>query len=178
MRPTTRRVNYKWRALSLKFVVASYGSYVKVASLLQPLILLAFRLTWGYQFFKTGKGKLLHHQDIVEFFSTLGIPQPDLNAWFVGGLECIGGILLVIGLASRLVALPLAISMVVAYLSVAEDRAKFFSMFSNPDPFLQADPFFFLLTALIVLAFGPGPISIDYLLGRIFKKIGPKKKSV
>jgi putative oxidoreductase len=162
----------------MNFLLSAYGIYVKVASLLQPLILLAFRLTWGYQFFKTGKGKLLHHQDIVEFFSSLGIPQPDFNAWFVGGLECVGGILLIIGLASRIIAFPLAISMVVAYLSVAEDRAKLFAVFSNPDPFLQADPFFFLLTALIVLAFGPGPISIDYLLGRLYKKVRPKKKSV
>ncbi len=162
----------------MKVFFSTYGLYVKVASYLQPLILLAFRLTWGWQFFKTGKGKLLHHQDIVGFFTTLGIPLPDMNAWFVGGLECVGGILLMIGLASRLVAFPLTINMIVAYLAVAEDRVKFFRLFFDPDPFLQADPFFFLLTSVIILAFGPGPISVDYLLGRAFKKVRPKNKSV
>ncbi len=162
----------------MNFLVSAYSLYVKAASFLQPLILLVFRLTWGWQFFVTGKGKLLHHQDIVEFFTSLGIPLPDFNAWFIGGLECVGGILLMAGFCSRLIALPLTISMIVAYLSVAEDRAKLLAAFSDPDPFLQADPFFFLLTAILILAFGPGPISIDYLLGRIFKKVRPKKKLV
>jgi len=162
----------------MNFLTSAYSSYVKVVSVLQPLVLLAFRLTWGWQFFTTGKGKLLHHQDIVEFFTSLGIPLPDINAWFIGGLECVGGILLMLGLASRLIALPLSVSMIVAYLSVAEDRAKVFGIFKDPDPFLQADPFFFLLTSVMVLAFGPGPISIDYFLGRMFKKVRPKTKSV
>ncbi len=162
----------------MNFIVSTYSLYVKGASFLQPLILLIFRLSWGWQFFITGKGKLLHHNDIVQFFTSLGIPLPDLNAWFVGGLECIGGLLLIVGLGSRLIALPLMISMVVAYLSVPEDRTKLLAVFSNPDPFLTADPFFFLLTAVLVLAFGPGSISIDYLLSKIFKKVRPKKKSV
>jgi len=40
------------------------------------------------------------------------------------------------------------------------------TFFSNSDKFVKADPFPYLLTALIVLAFGPGLFSIDALLKR------------
>ena len=130
---------------------------------LQPFILLTFRIHWGWAFYVTGKGKLLNHSDIVGFFTSLGIPFPELNAWFVGGVECFGGLLLLIGLASRPVAFVLSINMLVAYLSVPYDRAKLFGIFQDAEPFLSADPFFFLLAAVLVLAFGPGIFSLDAL---------------
>ena len=45
------------------------------------------------------------------------LPAPGLNAAFVSSLELVGGILLVVGLASRLIAVPLVINMLVAYLT-------------------------------------------------------------
>lgn len=130
----------------------------------QSIILLLFRLTWGWQFFQTGWGKLAHHERTTEFFASLGIPAAALNAWFVGGLECFGGLLLLAGLASRPTAFLLAGNMVVAYLSVEEDRAAMFGVLSDLDPFLTAAPFFFLLTAALVFAFGPGRYSLDTLI--------------
>lgn len=152
------------KQLVFDLVTKGYGLLIKAGDLLQPVLLLVFRLTWGWQFFVTGKGKLLNHADIVEFFTSLGIPLPDFNAWFVAGLECVGGILLILGLASRPIGLLLTVNMIVAYLAVKDDREAVFNMFKDPDTFLQADPFFFLLTAVLVLAFGPGKISLDYLL--------------
>lgn len=137
---------------------------------LQPVVLLIFRLTWGWQFFQTGLGKLQNHERVVGFFTSLGIPAPALNAWFVGGVECVGGLLLLVGVFSRPVALVLAGNMLVAYLSVEEDRAALFGVFGALDPFLTAAPFFFLLTSVIVLAFGPGKISVDGLLAGREKK--------
>ncbi len=149
-----------------------YGLLIRAGDLLQPVLLLIFRLTWGWQFFVTGKGKLLNHPDIVEFFTSLGIPLPDFNAWFVAGVECVGGILLILGLASRPIGLMLTVNMIVAYLAVKDDREAVFNMFKDPDTFLQADPFFFLLTAVLILAFGPGKFSLDYLLSKtLFKKL-------
>jgi putative oxidoreductase len=46
-------------------------------------------------------------------------------------------------------------------------------MFSDPDKFVQAAPFPFLLTALIVLAFGPGLFSVDALLKRVIERKTP-----
>jgi putative oxidoreductase len=138
-----------------------YALLIRAGEPLQSLILLLFRSYWGWQLFLTGKGKLLNHQNVVSFFTELGIPAPGINAWFVGGLECFGGLLLLLGLCSRPVALLMAGNMTVAYLSVAEDRAKLLSIFSDPEPFLMADPFFFLLMSVLVLAFGPGNFSLD-----------------
>jgi putative oxidoreductase len=153
----------------IKMIDKAYGWFSYLANWLQPLLLLVFRLNWGWQFFITGKGKLANHGDIVDFFTSLGIPFPDLNAWFVGGLETVGGLLLLVGLASRPVALLLASSMTVAYLTAERDALN--SIFTKQDDFLQADPFFFLLTSLLVLAFGPGLFSVDALLSKfVFKK--------
>jgi uncharacterized membrane protein YphA (DoxX/SURF4 family) len=54
--------------------------------------------------------------------------------------------------------------MLVAYLSVEADRAAFLNAFSDSDAFVAASPFFFLLTSLLCLAFGPGQLSLDRLL--------------
>jgi putative oxidoreductase len=155
----------------VQFLRQAYKLFCRVADWLQPVFLLVFRLTWGWAFFISGKGKLIHHPDIVDFFASLHIPFPDLNAWFIGGLELVGGVLLALGLASRPIAFVLTGSMVVAYLSVDTDRAKVINIFHDNAPFLQADPFFFLLTAVIVLVFGPGVISVDWLLKKfVFKE--------
>jgi len=127
-------------------------------------VLLLFRAYWGWQFFLTGKGKLMTHEHVTSFFASLGVPDPDLTAWFVAGLECFGGVLLLVGFASRPVGMLLTINMIVAYLAVEEDRVKVFNIFSDPTPFLSADPFFFLLAALLVFCFGPGLISIDGII--------------
>ena len=75
----------------------------------RPLLLLTLRL-WGYQYQVDGWGKLTHHDLVTTFFSDLGIPMPGLNAWFVGGLEFVGGWLLLLGLFSRPIAVVLAVN--------------------------------------------------------------------
>ena len=56
--------------------------------------------------------------------------------------------------------------MIVAYLTADSEALK--SIFSNTDKFTSATPFLFLLTSLLVLAFGPGAFSADRLLARKF----------
>lgn len=162
-------------ALVSRYGIPAYSTFIKYSEWLQPIVLVLLRLHWGFQFFQSGLGKLQNHDRTVQFFTQLGIPLPALNAWFVGGVECLGGLLLLIGLASRPVALVLAINMFVAYLSVASDRDALLGLFVNPEAFIAADPFFFLFVSLFVLAFGPGKISIDALLRKAFReKIGTK----
>ncbi|MFO1077174.1 MAG: DoxX family protein [Planctomycetota bacterium] len=118
------------------------------------------RFTWGWMFFGTGKGKLGNLADTTEFFRSLGLPVPGVQAVFIGGLECVGGLLLIAGLFSRPVAMLLASTMVVAYLTA--DRAGFASL----QAFTAATPFPFLMATLLVAAFGPGRIAVDHLLRR------------
>ena len=141
-----------------------------IERILPVFILLIIRIHWGWEFYQTGKGKLENHEQVVTFFTSLGIPAPNFQAWFVAGLEYGGGILLLLGLLSRPVSFMLACNMIVAYLSVAEDRARVFNIWNDTEAFLQADPFFFLLASLLVLAFGPGMISVDYLIKYIRNK--------
>jgi len=146
----------------MQLVEKYYRVLVRVSSSLQSPLLLAVRLYWGWQFIQTGWGKLTDIGKVVQFFTELGIPAPALTASFVSALEFGGGLLLVLGLGSRLIALPLVINMLVAY--AAADREALFSIFSNPDKFTSAAPYTFLVASLIVLIFGPGRVSVDALL--------------
>ena len=141
-----------------------YGLLVTCASLLQSPLLLVMRLYWGWSVFQAGKGKLLDLAKPTAFFHDLGIPFPAFNAILAGSTECFGGLLLVIGLASRLVSIPLAFTMFIAYITA--DKEAVHAIFSDPDKFTGATPFLFLLTVLIVLAFGPGVFSMDWLIAR------------
>ncbi len=130
---------------------------------LQSPLLFLFRLYWGWQFLETGYGKLTNIGDVTDFFVSLGIPFPTLTVYLVGATELTGGILLILGLASRLAAIPLTITMIVAYLTA--DLSAVTGLISDPDAFVKATPFPFLVTSLLVLAFGPGFFSLDRLLG-------------
>jgi len=63
---------------------------------------------------------------------------------------------------SRFTAIPLIITMIVAYLTADLDVVK--NIFSAPDKFTAADPFLFLLASVIVFVFGPGRFSLDGLI--------------
>ena len=136
-----------------------YQLLVTVANSLQSPFLLAIRLYWGWQVIETGWGKVNNIEKVTGFFTTLGIPFPALNAHFVAGVELIGGLLLVLGLASRLTGMVLTVNMLVAY--VTADREALLSIFSDPDKFTGATPYTFLFASLIVLIFGAGKLSAD-----------------
>ena len=147
----------------MNFAEKFYLVLIRAASSLQSPFLLAVRLYWGWQFHVAGSGKLHDISKPIEYFTTLGIPAPTANAWFISWLEFIGGFLLVIGLASRPVALLLTCDMLVAY--IVADREALMSIFNDPDKFYGATPYTFLFASLIVLIFGPGRISLDALIG-------------
>lgn len=138
----------------------------RAAPWLQSPLLLAIRLYWGWQFFLTGKGKLMNLDRTAGFFGDLGIPLPWLNALMAGSIECFGGLLLLLGLASRVTAIPLIVTMCVAYFTADSEAVR--GIFSDPDKFVTAAPFLFLFAALLVLVFGPGSFSLDAILARKF----------
>jgi len=147
-----------------------YRSYVRLLEKLQSPFLLSIRLYWGWQFFLTGKGKLMNLDRTAGFFANLHIPMPHLNALMAGCTECFGGLLLLLGLGSRIATVPLIFTMIIAYLTADLDKVQ--NIFSKPDDFVSAAEFQFMLTAIIVLIFGPGIFSLDTLI----KKIRGEKK--
>jgi peptide-methionine (S)-S-oxide reductase len=145
----------------------------RVLDRLRDPLLLALRLFIGWQFFVTGKGKLASIDNVVAFFTHLGLPMPGLTAHFVAWVELLGGALLFVGLFTRLTALVLTVNMAVAYLTADLTAVKHF--FSNPDEFVQATPFPYFLISLIILAFGAGVFSLDWIVRRFVNaKTGPR----
>jgi uncharacterized membrane protein YphA (DoxX/SURF4 family) len=107
-------------------------------------------------------------------FTKLGFPFPVFTAHFVGGLEIIGGIMLMIGLGTRLIAIPFIVEMVVAMLST---KPRIF-LGTSPLPPPPVPPqiglwavlheirseYAQLMSSLFLLISGPGPASLDAAL--------------
>jgi putative oxidoreductase len=145
----------------------TYGRFNRLFVYHQSPFLLLIRLYWGWQFTQTGWGKLHNLSHVRDFFGSLGIPAPAVMAPAISTLEFVGGLLLIVGLGTRLISLLLAGNMFVAYLS--SDREALVSIFSDPGKFYNADPFTFLFAAVIVLVFGAGLFSLDALIARRHK---------
>jgi putative oxidoreductase len=146
-----------------------YRRAVAAVSLLRSPMLLAVRLYWGFQFAQTGWGKLHNLAKITSYFASLNIPFPGLNAPFVSTLEFAGGILLMVGLFSRPIALLLAGDMLVAYWTA--DRDALTSVFSDPGKFYVADPYTFLFASLMVLIFGAGLFAVDIYIAKRLRDV-------
>jgi putative oxidoreductase len=145
-------------------ILGAYPQFRRLASSLQSPFLLLVRLYWGWQFAQSGWGRLHHIPQATQFFASLHIPFPGANVVFISSLEFVGGMLLIIGLASRVISLLLACDMIVAYLTADMEALR--SVFSDPGKFYNADPYTFLFASLLILIFGPGRFALDWLLRR------------
>lgn len=127
---------------------------------LEWLPLAAARITVGWVFLQSGWGKLHNLEGVTDFFVSLGIPFAQVQAPVVAGIEFGGGLLLLLGLATRLAALPL-----VGVMSVAIRTALWDDIHDLSDLFGLAEfGYVVLLSGLVV--FGAGSLSIDALVRR------------
>jgi len=122
---------------------------------LAPLI---GRFGVGLLFLSTGWGKAHSLDKVTQFFVTLHIPAPGLNAVVVAYSELICGALLVVGLATRLATMPLIVSMIVAILT-----AKLGDIHGLFD-LVGADEFTYLCVLIMLALIGPGKVSLDRIL--------------
>ncbi|MBA2482265.1 MAG: DoxX family protein [Planctomycetes bacterium] len=121
---------------------------------------LAARITVGWVFLESGWGKLHHLDKVTEFFRSLHIPAPEIQAPFAAGTELVCGALLLVGLLTRLASIPLMVVMTVAIATAKRDELKSLSdLFGFPE-------FLYILLLLWLLISGPGAISLDRLLFR------------
>jgi putative oxidoreductase len=128
----------------------------------------------GSVFFWEGLMKFVFVNQGEGRFTKLGFPFPAFTAHFVGGLEIVGGILLMIGLGTRLIAIPFIIEMVVAMLST---KPRIF-LGTSPLPPPPVPPqtglwavlheirseYAQLMSSLFLLLSGPVPASLDAAL--------------
>src|SRR5215471_2569753 len=136
-----------------------------------PRATILIRLMAGSVFLWEGILKFVYVNQGVGRFTKLGIPFPDFTASFVGGLEIVGGLLILLGLGTRFVAVPFLIEMLVAMLSTKIGLY----LGTSPLPLPPSPPvtgfwavlhevrseYAQLLTIAFLLWAGPGPLSVD-----------------
>ena len=141
-----------------------------------PASTLLLRLMAGGVFLWEGILKFVYVNQGVGRFTKLGMPFPHFTANFVGYLEIVGGLLLLSGLMTRVIAIPFIIEMIVAILSTK--ISLYFG--TSPLPLPPSPPQFGmwavlhevrseyaqLLTTAFLLVNGPGKWSLDALLQR------------
>lgn len=97
-----------------------------------------------------------------QFLGQLGVPLPGLMAYVVTFVELVGGILLIVGLLSRLAALLLTINLTVAILLVKVNVG----LIAPPEAGAGAELDLALIAGFItILLMGAGKLSLDRTLG-------------
>jgi len=133
---------------------------LSITSKLDWLPGLVSRLTIAGIFLQTGWGKLHHLDKVTQFFASLGIPAPQLQAPFVATVEFGGGLLILLGLFTRLAAIPLIGTMVVAIATVKIHEVHDYS------DFLSFPEYLFIVLLVWLIIKGAGALSVDYFLAK------------
>src|SRR3954462_7014496 len=118
------------------------------------------RLFVGYFFVETGWGKIHDLATFTERFREWGIPMPAFNAALSGYTEFLGGLLIMAGLATRLICVPMFINMLVAIVTVKLKKV------ASVGDFVEIDEPLYALVFLWLIFSGPGKVSLDWLLRR------------
>jgi putative oxidoreductase len=134
---------------------------LRFASALAFLAPLLTRITVGYSFLLTGRGKLGNLETFTGYLQELGVPFASAQAPFVAGLEFVGGICLVVGLLTRLMSLGLLGTMVGALLTAEKDSFLGSWAPSGDVGPLDIDPWVFILLLSWLVLHGPGAVSLD-----------------
>lgn len=95
--------------------------------------------------------------------TAFGVPFPVLTGWAVTLVELVGGLLLLLGLASRVTALVLTVELVLAIL-VVNVHVGFVTPMSGGGSGVEF-PLTVIAGLLVILFTGPGPVSLDNALG-------------
>jgi putative oxidoreductase len=141
-----------------------------------PRSTVLIRLMAGGVFLWEGILKFVYRNQGVGRFTKLGIPFPGPTAHFVAILEIVGGLLLMAGFLTRVIAVPFVIEMIVAILSTK------ISLYlgTSPLPLPPAPPqvgawavlheirsdYAQIMSVLFLMIAGPGPLSLDAILAR------------
>ncbi len=119
------------------------------------------RLAVGLIFFTQGILKYIDPKMGVERFTRIGFPHPYFTAHFVGTFEIVCGALVLIGLFTRLAAIPLLIIICTA---IATTKIPELSHANQGFWFMVSDArtdFAMLCSLMFLMASGPGTVSID-----------------
>lgn len=128
------------------------------AKSLDTIILLIIRLILAYGFYIPAKMKIKDVGAIASWFESMNYPFPVVNAYLATLTEVTGVVLLVLGLATRLITIPLMVVMLVAIFTVHLPNG--FEAGNNGFEI----PLYYLILLAVLFVYGGGRLSIDNLL--------------
>lgn len=128
------------------------------ANKLDSLILLLIRLTLAYGFYTPAIMKWNDINAIAGWFKSMGYPFPLVNAYLAGVTEVAGVVLLILGLGTRLISIPLIIVMIVAIYTVHIKNG-----FEAGDNGFEI-PLYYILMLSSLIVYGAGKYSINNFL--------------
>jgi putative oxidoreductase len=124
----------------------------------QGISLLLARLAVAYGFYEPAMTKWADIDSVAQWFGSIGIPFPTLNAYMAASTEILGVVLLTLGLFTRLISIPLIIIMIVAITTVHLGNG--FTAGNNGFEI----PLYYMLFLAIFASMGAGKFSLDHLL--------------
>lgn len=130
---------------------------------LKDIPLLAIRFILAYGFITPATLKWRNIEGIARWFDKMNYPFPALSAYLSATTEALGVILLLLGLATRYISIPLIIVMLVAILTVHLGNG-----FDAGDNGAEI-PIYYIIMLFTLIIYGPGKISIDELIRRKLK---------
>lgn len=132
-------------------------AYLEKLDIIRDIPLILIRVVLAYGFWFPGMKKFENFESIVSWFSSLGIPFPTINAFLATATELVGAILLLLGLFTRLISIPLIIVMIVAIITV--HLVNGFDASNNG----YEIPLYYIIMLLTLVGFGSGKLSLDYI---------------
>ena len=122
---------------------------------------LLVRVAVGLEFFGSGLGKLGKLTGLIQYFRSLGIPAPEMQAPFVASTELICGALIAVGLVTRPAAVMLCGVMTVAIVTAAAPEKHITATWHGLLEFLYLPEVLLLLLLAWLVFAGPGRASLD-----------------
>ena len=135
-----------------------YKKFSRLSEFGQSLSLLFARLVVAYGFYEPAMMKWTDIDSVAQWFGSIGIPFPMLNAYMAASTEIVGVVLLTLGFLTRLISPPLIVVMIVAILTVHLSNG-----FSAGDNGFEI-PLYYMLFLFIFFTKGAGKFSIDRVL--------------
>ncbi len=132
-----------------------YLEFSHLGEYLKSLSLLFARLLVAYGFYEPAMMKWNDINSVAEWFGSMGIPFPTLNAYMAASTEVAGVVLLTLGLFTRLISLPLIVIMIVAIVTVHLGNG--FSAGNNGFEI----PLYYMSFLLVFFSHGAGKFSLD-----------------
>ena len=155
MNPTSRSVSLL-KILDARFAAMGVG--------MTSLVLLLFRLLWGFGNIRSGYKHFANFEGTTGYFASLHIPYPAAAVCLSATAELVGGVMLMLGFGVRFACVPLFINFTVAYLTSGRPHVVNLLLLRDADKFIGYPALPYLMTSLLIFAFGAGKYSLDHLV--------------